>query len=266
VASLLLLTMVFEGCSSATPPTPAPTLPPFQLLSAPTNVVEVTAVNTGAAGPLFEIPAIATSQGQLGLAMWGTEDAGVITSVTQAQVLGLGNGTNTVHIYFNGSYMPVLFVDDSSRYSIAVTNETSAHPTITLCDPNGTADATTTLTVANGVVQTGPVTAGGSCAIDTIAIASRKRMATAGPTLSDLAKLITAGSYVAGMGFAIGAILKFKAHKDNPTQVPISMPIALIFIAAALIFAPSVYNGAANVLYESSFEPINGIVPSQSSP
>ena len=39
-------------------------------------------------------------------------------------------------------------------------------------------------------------------------------------SLAGLAKLITAGSYVAGMAFAVGAVVKFKAHKDNPTQIP----------------------------------------------
>ena len=56
--------------------------------------------------------------------------------------------------------------------------------------------------------------------------------------LGAIAKLITAGAYVAGMAFAVGAIVKFKAHKYNPTQVPIGMPIALLFIGAALIFVP----------------------------
>jgi intracellular multiplication protein IcmD len=60
-------------------------------------------------------------------------------------------------------------------------------------------------------------------------------------SLGNLAMLITAGSYVAGFGFAIGAILKFKAHKDNPTQIPVGTPIALIFIAAALIFLPNIF-------------------------
>ena len=63
-------------------------------------------------------------------------------------------------------------------------------------------------------------------------------------SFSGLAKLITAGSYLGGVGFSIGAIIKFKQHKDNPTQVPIGTPIgtpiALVFIAAALIFLPPV--------------------------
>ena len=65
-----------------------------------------------------------------------------------------------------------------------------------------------------------------------------------------LAQLITASSYVAGLGFAVGAILKFKAHKDNPTQIPVGTPIALIFIAAALLFAPSIFKTAGNTLFQ----------------
>ncbi len=57
---------------------------------------------------------------------------------------------------------------------------------------------------------------------------------------ANLAKLITAGSYIAGLGFAIASIMKFKAHKDNPTQVPVGTPAALVFIAASLLFLPSI--------------------------
>ncbi|MDF2867797.1 MAG: icmD DotP, partial [Gammaproteobacteria bacterium] len=39
--------------------------------------------------------------------------------------------------------------------------------------------------------------------------------------MTNLAKLITAASFVMGFGFAAAAILKFKAHKDNPAQIPI---------------------------------------------
>jgi intracellular multiplication protein IcmD len=70
--------------------------------------------------------------------------------------------------------------------------------------------------------------------------------------LNNIAKLITAASYTAGMGFAVGAIVKFKAHKDNPTQVTIGMPIALLFIGAALIFVPSVFGSAGQTLFGTS--------------
>ncbi len=70
--------------------------------------------------------------------------------------------------------------------------------------------------------------------------------------LLNLAKLITAGAYVAGFGFAVGAIVKFKAHKDNPTQVPVGTPIALLGVAAALMFAPSVFKATGITLFGKS--------------
>ena len=38
---------------------------------------------------------------------------------------------------------------------------------------------------------------------------------------ADLAKVVTAGSEAAGVGFEVASVEKFKAHKDNPTQVPV---------------------------------------------
>jgi len=59
-------------------------------------------------------------------------------------------------------------------------------------------------------------------------------------SFSSLSKLVTAGSYLAGLAFSIAAILKFKQHKDNPTQIPIGAPISLVYLAAALLFLPSI--------------------------
>lgn len=69
-------------------------------------------------------------------------------------------------------------------------------------------------------------------------------------SFASLAKLITAGSYLAGLGFSIGAIMKFKQHKDNPTQIPIGTPIALLFIAAALLFLPTVLTVAGGTMFD----------------
>ncbi|KTC95931.1 protein IcmD (DotP) [Legionella feeleii] len=71
-------------------------------------------------------------------------------------------------------------------------------------------------------------------------------------SFTNLAKLITAGSYLAGLGFSIGAIMKFKQHKDNPTQIPIGTPIALVFIAAALLFLPSILGVAGATMFGGS--------------
>lgn len=71
-------------------------------------------------------------------------------------------------------------------------------------------------------------------------------------TFTSLTKLITAGSYIAGLGFSIGAIMKFKQHKDNPTQIPIGTPVALVFIAAALLFLPSILGVAGQTMFGAS--------------
>lgn len=67
-----------------------------------------------------------------------------------------------------------------------------------------------------------------------------------------IARLVTAAAYVAGMAFAVGAIVKFKAHKDNPTQIPIGQPIALLFVGAALIFIPTVFKVSGGTLFGAS--------------
>jgi intracellular multiplication protein IcmD len=70
--------------------------------------------------------------------------------------------------------------------------------------------------------------------------------------VASIARLVTAASYVAGMAFAVGAIVKFKAHKDNPTQIPIGTPVALLFVGAALIFIPTVFKVSGSTLFGSS--------------
>ncbi|WP_392537602.1 type IV secretion protein IcmD [Legionella sp. 227] len=71
-------------------------------------------------------------------------------------------------------------------------------------------------------------------------------------SFTSLAKLITAGAYLAGLGFSIGAIMKFKQHKDNPTQIPIGTPIAMVFISAALLFLPSILGVTEVTMFGSS--------------
>ncbi|KAF5271535.1 hypothetical protein FQR65_LT05155 [Abscondita terminalis] len=57
------------------------------------------------------------------------------------------------------------------------------------------------------------------------------------------------GAYMAGIGFCMASMLKFKAHKDNPTQIPIGTPIALLFIGAALIFLPNIFRIAGYTVF-----------------
>ena len=68
-------------------------------------------------------------------------------------------------------------------------------------------------------------------------------------TFTNVGYLITAASYIAGLAFSIGAIMKFKAHKDNPTQVPIGTPIALVFVAASLLFLPTILDVTSQTMF-----------------
>ena len=68
-------------------------------------------------------------------------------------------------------------------------------------------------------------------------------------TFQKVGLMITGGSYIAGLAFSIGAIMKFKQHKDNPTQIPIGTPIALVFIAAALLFLPTILSVTGQTMF-----------------
>lgn len=69
--------------------------------------------------------------------------------------------------------------------------------------------------------------------------------------LNAIGVLLLGASYIAGMAFGIAAIVKFKAHKENPTQVPLSQGIVLLFVGAALIGIPSVYTLTTKTLFVS---------------
>jgi intracellular multiplication protein IcmD len=69
-------------------------------------------------------------------------------------------------------------------------------------------------------------------------------------SMSNIAILITSASYVAGVGFALMGMLKFKAHKDQPQQVPLSQPIVLLCIAAGLVFLPSFIKTAGQTIFK----------------
>lgn len=68
-------------------------------------------------------------------------------------------------------------------------------------------------------------------------------------SFASLTNLITGGCYIAGLAFAVTAILQFKQHKDNPTQITVGKPISLVFIAAALLFMPSVLSVAGFTMF-----------------
>jgi hypothetical protein len=79
---------------------------------------------------------------------------------------------------------------------------------------------------------------------------------TIAQSFGNLTKLITTGSYVAGLGYAIGAIFQFKQHKDNPVQIPIGTPLSLVAVGAYLVFHDSmscpIFAGDGTLLAEGT--------------
>jgi len=57
--------------------------------------------------------------------------------------------------------------------------------------------------------------------------------------MTSFLELLLSGAYLAGFGIMIGAIFKFKQHRDNPTQVPVGTPFMMLMVSVALIFLPS---------------------------
>ena len=68
-------------------------------------------------------------------------------------------------------------------------------------------------------------------------------------SFTDIGELMIAVAYVAGIGFGISAIFKFKQHKDNPTQIPIGTPFALLAVSVLLVFLPSLYKPAGATVF-----------------
>lgn len=91
----------------------------------------------------------------------------------------------------------------------------------------------------------GDVLAGSSQSLSDIVSNVQGNILTLGP-------LLTIISYIAGVGFAIGGIVKFKAHKDNPTQVALSQPIVLLCVGAGLLFLPSIMASAGSTIFGGS--------------
>ena len=268
LAILLIIAFALTACSGSsvnTVPVVSDTLPPVTLNTPIASIYalsDATPAGTSSAGavlPLFAIPTIATNYGALTLLGWGTKDAaGNIQSLQEIAVYDSGAPTQAVSLFFDASGHLSSLLDQPTGYSVILSSPSTTQATATLCDPSLNAVASITVTPdANGNPQ-GQVVTGGTCAIGNpfaLAPAAKERAAadTAVRTnlgnLGNLAQLITAGSYVAGLGFAVGAIVKFKQHKDNPTQSPISTPIALLFISAALMFIPSVFKSAGGTLF-----------------
>lgn len=71
-------------------------------------------------------------------------------------------------------------------------------------------------------------------------------------SFQSLVQLMIAVSYLLGVGFSGAAIFKFKQHKDNPTQIPIGTPIALLVVGIMLIFLPGLVGPIGQTIFGSN--------------
>lgn len=65
----------------------------------------------------------------------------------------------------------------------------------------------------------------------------------------NLMNIIIGSAYLAGLGFAVAAMMKLKAVKDNPQQNTISMPLSYIAIAVFLVFMTSLLTPVSETLF-----------------
>ena len=68
-------------------------------------------------------------------------------------------------------------------------------------------------------------------------------------SFESIGKLMVATAYLAGFGLTIGAIFKFKQHKDNPQQTPMGIPITMLLVGIALIFLPNIISPAGTSIF-----------------
>jgi intracellular multiplication protein IcmD len=105
------------------------------------------------------------------------------------------------------------------------------------------------LVVSMGLVVAGFCTANVFAANDISGIAN-----TVTGTFASIGKVMSATAYLAGFGLTIAAIFKFKQHKDNPQQVPMGTPIAMLLVGVSLIFLPSIILPAGASIFGSDVQ------------
>jgi intracellular multiplication protein IcmD len=71
-------------------------------------------------------------------------------------------------------------------------------------------------------------------------------------SLGPIETMIVAVCYIGGIAFAGAAIMKFKQYKDAPQQTTLGQPIALLFIAAALIWLPQIVKTTGVTIFGTS--------------
>lgn len=83
-------------------------------------------------------------------------------------------------------------------------------------------------------------------------IALKDMVASITNQYESLGKMVVAIAYLSGLGFVFSSIYKFKQHKDNPTQIPIGGPLALLAVGILLMFMPGFIKPAGKSMFGSN--------------
>ena len=75
-----------------------------------------------------------------------------------------------------------------------------------------------------------------------------------------LMNLIIGSAYISGLGFAVAAMVKLKAVKDNPQQNPVTMPLAFLAVSVLLVYMPSIISPTQETLFGKGTETEGGAV------
>ena len=62
-------------------------------------------------------------------------------------------------------------------------------------------------------------------------------------------KLIIGLGYLSGLGFGIASVYKFKQYKDNPPQIPIGTPFALLLVSILMVTMPGLINVTTSSIF-----------------
>jgi hypothetical protein len=84
------------------------------------------------------------------------------------------------------------------------------------------------------------LTASFALADDTMTLKSS--LEAIGELFPAIATIFTGAAYVAGLMLFVGAIFKFRQHREAPQQVPIGQPLSLFGLSVLAVFLPGFLN------------------------
>ena len=73
-------------------------------------------------------------------------------------------------------------------------------------------------------------------------VSLKESLDSIGELFPAIATIFTGAAYVAGLMLFVGAIFKFRQHREAPQQVPIGQPLSLFGLSVLAVFLPGFLN------------------------